>query len=134
MIRVFLTVSNICRTPSDTTSATRIPENNETPPPPILQDFLGRWAANGKAKEIFELPHGVSRKRRGKHETKVEKYWKRVGLEKVHPDSITEEMLDEDDNTPMSEEEEDHGEDADHHLSTDTLTIHVHGGEEATIE
>ncbi|KAG5760422.1 hypothetical protein H9Q72_011470 [Fusarium xylarioides] len=90
-------------------------ENNETPLPPIPQDFLDRWAANGKAKEIFEPPHDVSRKS--------------VSVWKKHPDSITEEMLDEDDNAPMSDEEEDHGEDTDHHLSTDNPTIHVHGGE-----
>ncbi|CVL02823.1 uncharacterized protein FMAN_00274 [Fusarium mangiferae] len=53
---------------------------------------------------------------------------KRVGLYKVRPDSITEEMLDEDDNIPMNEEE-DSGEDNDHHLSTDDPTIHIHGGE-----
>ncbi|KAF5970842.1 hypothetical protein FCOIX_10159 [Fusarium coicis] len=41
----------------------------------------------------------------GKQETKVEKYWKRVGLDKVHPETLMEEMLDEDDNIPMSEEE-----------------------------
>ncbi|KAG5745033.1 hypothetical protein H9Q69_005016 [Fusarium xylarioides] len=52
-----------------------------------------------------------------------------VSVWKKHPDSITEEMLDEDDNAPMSDEEEDHGEDTDHHLSTDNPTIHVHGGE-----
>lgn len=37
-------------------------------------------------------------------------------------------MLDEDDNIPMNEEE-DSGEDTDHHLSTDDPTIHIHGGE-----
>ncbi|KLP21854.1 Uncharacterized protein LW94_6723 [Fusarium fujikuroi] len=37
-------------------------------------------------------------------------------------------MLDEDDKIPMSEEE-DIGEDTDHHLSTEDPTIHVHDGE-----
>ncbi|KAG4295092.1 hypothetical protein FPRO06_01676 [Fusarium proliferatum] len=63
-----------------------------------------------------------------KQETKVKKHWKRVGLYKVRPDSITEEMLGEDGNIPMNEEE-DSGEDTDHHLSTDDPTIHIHGGE-----
>ncbi|EWG50504.1 hypothetical protein FVEG_16644 [Fusarium verticillioides 7600] len=66
-----------------------------------------------------------------RQETKVEKYWKRVGLHKVHPESITGEALDKDDDTPMSEEEEDRGEDTDHHLNTDNPTIHVHGSKAA---
>ncbi|KAF5602130.1 hypothetical protein FPCIR_2063 [Fusarium pseudocircinatum] len=55
----------------------------------------------------------------------------RVGFDKEHPNSITEEMLDEDDDIPMSKEEEDRGEDTDHHISTDNPTIHVHGGKAA---
>ncbi|KAF5563035.1 hypothetical protein FNAPI_2903 [Fusarium napiforme] len=95
------------------------PENNEEP---ISQEFLDKWTAKGKTKEIFKPPPG---------ETKAESYWKRVGLHKVHPDSITEEMLDEDNDIPISEEEEDYSEDTDHHLSTDNPTIHVQGGKAA---
>ncbi|KAF5530265.1 hypothetical protein FMEXI_13651 [Fusarium mexicanum] len=129
-------------------------ENNEAPLSPISQDFLDRWNAKGKSKEIFEPPQGVSRKTWEKHVSRaVEKdqaqrherflakqayctivaLSRRVGLDKALPDSITEEMLDEDVNIPMSEEEEDRCEDTDHHLGTDNPTIHVHGGE-ATVK
>ncbi|KAF4502221.1 hypothetical protein FAGAP_1563 [Fusarium agapanthi] len=33
-------------------------ENNEAPLSPISQDVLDQWDAKGKAKEIFEPPHG----------------------------------------------------------------------------
>ncbi|KAF5687553.1 hypothetical protein FCIRC_2259 [Fusarium circinatum] len=125
-------------------------ENNEAPLSLISQDFLDRWDAKGKSKEIFERPQGVSRKTWEKHVSRaVEKdraqrherflakqaYYtivalsRRVGLNKALPDSITEEMLDEDDNTPMSEEEGDHDEYTAQHINTDTPAIHAQGGE-----
>ncbi|PNP77808.1 hypothetical protein FNYG_08889 [Fusarium nygamai] len=102
-----------------------LPENNEEP---ISQEFLDKWAAKGKAKEIFE--HSPPPWCLAEEESKVEN----VSVWTKHPDSITEEILDEDDDIPMSEEEEDRGEDTDHRLSTDNPTIHVHGGGKAAIE
>ncbi|KAF5576883.1 hypothetical protein FPANT_10715 [Fusarium pseudoanthophilum] len=110
-----------------------------------------QMGCEGEDKGNLRTPPGVSLKKWEKHiiralekdqakrhdkflvqqETKVEKDCKRVSLDKVHPDSITEEMLDEDDNIPMRDEDEDPGEDTDRHLSTGSPTIHVHGGEAA---
>ncbi|KAF5964333.1 hypothetical protein FBULB1_12852 [Fusarium bulbicola] len=123
-------------------------ENNEIPLFPVSQDFLDRLDSKGKAKEIFEPPHGVSNVSRAVERDQADRHEKfsakqlcytiialsrRVSLDKVLPEPISEEMLDKDDNTPMSEEEGDHDECTSQHINTDTPTVHAHGGE-ATVK